>query len=207
MLSRGKKRKKFLQECCNTGLHAIFDFFSLSSLCFASRKDNMKTRSKVLQCYCFFFSLGSLKKMGVSSHFDFAARMRSSSSFPAMPVAGVICPSPLQRFHEASPPPSPNITIASHLPWISSCSIATAYSYSIPFPFLQGPHKVNPNLFARDGLIIALACLSLSHTLHRDNTALLLIRMQLFILYFIHLDSESWWSLVSLSKLKTAAFR
>ncbi|KAI9548039.1 hypothetical protein NQZ68_013057 [Dissostichus eleginoides] len=47
---------------------------------------------------------------------------------------------------------------------------------------LSSPHKVNPNLFARDGLIIALACLSPSSSPHRDNTALLLIHMQLFIL-------------------------
>lgn len=75
---------------------------------------------------------------------------------------GVLCPSPSQRFHGAWPPPSPNITTASHLLWILSRSIATAHSHSIPFPFLQGPHKVNPNLFAGDGLIITLACLSLS---------------------------------------------
>lgn len=147
-------------------------------------------------------------KMGVSCQFDVAVWIRPSSSFTAMPVAEGICPSPLQRFHEASPPPSPNITIASHPPWILSCSMATAHSHSIPFPFLQGPHKVNPNLFARDGLIIALACLSPCCTQHRDNRALLLIHMQPFTLYFIYLDSESQWSLVSQSKLKTAdAFR
>lgn len=137
------------------------------------------------------FSLGSLVKTGASSRFDFAIWIRSSSSSTAMPVAGVICPSPSQRFHEALLPPSPNITIASHLPWISSRSIATAHFHSIPFPFLQGPHKVNPNLFARDGLIIAPACLFLSRTLHRDNSALLLIHMQLFILYFIYLKTLS----------------
>lgn len=141
--------------------------------------------------------------MGMSSQFDVALWIRSS--FTAMQVAGVICPSPLQRFHEALLPSSPNITIASHLPWILSCSIATAHSHSIPFPFLQGPHKVNPNLFARDRLIIALACLSPSCTLHRENRALLLIHMQLFVLYFIYLHCESQWSLVSQSKLKTAA--
>lgn len=192
-LSRGKK-KKFFQECATLGNMLFFYLFSLSTFCFASRKDNMMT--------FLVFSLRSLMKMGVLCQFDVVVWVRFSSSCLAMPVAGVICPSPLQRFHEASPPPLPNITIASHLPWILSCSIATAHSHSIPFPFLQGPHKVNPNLFARDGLIIALACLSPSCTLHRDNRALLLIRMQLFILYFIYLDSESQWSLVSWSKLK-----
>lgn len=152
-----------------------------------------------------FFSLGSLMKMVVSFHFDVAIWIRFSSSFTAMPLARVICPSPSQRFHEALPLPSRNIAIASHLWRILSCSIATAHSHSIPFPFLQGPHKVNLNLFARNGLIIALVCLSPSHTLHRDNRALLLIHMQLFVLYFTYLDSESHWSLVSQSKLKTAA--
>lgn len=201
-----KKRRNLSRNIITLG--CILSFFLLLfifTFLFCIWKRQHDDTKQGLANFLVFFSLGSLMKMGVSTRFDAAVWIRSSSPFTAMPVAGVICPSPLQRFHEASPPPSPNITIASHLPWILSCSIATAHSHSIPFPFLQGPHKVNPNLFARDGLIIAPACLSPSSTLHRDNRALLLIRMQLFILYFIYLDSESQWSLVSRSKLKTAA--
>lgn len=36
MLSR--KNRNFLSACCNTGLHAIFDSFSLSSFCFPEEK-------------------------------------------------------------------------------------------------------------------------------------------------------------------------
>lgn len=145
-------------------------------------------------------------KMGSPSQFDVTIWIRSSSSVTATPVARVICSSPSQRFREASSPPSPNFTSAAHLPWILYCS-AQRQHILIPFPFpsLQGPHKVNPNLFARDGLIITPACLSLSHTVHRDN------RPRLLILYaavrtVFHLDSlESLWSLVSQSELKTAS--
>lgn len=183
-----EKRGRFLQESYNTGLRGggFLDFFSLSRSCFESRKDNIMIWSQKLHySMVLFFSLQSLTETRVSSQFDLSVWVRSS--FTAMPLAGVILPSPIQGLHEVVQPTSPNITIASHLPWILSCSIATAHSHSIPFPFLQGPHKVNPNLFARDGLIITLTCLA-SCSLHRDNRVLLLIHMLLFALYFIYLD-------------------
>lgn len=212
-LIRKKEKNSPLVICCQGktrtfSVHVItlgYMLFLTSFPCQASvlhlkKKDKMMTWSKVPRCYCFFCR--SLMKSWVSCQFWRCCLYKIPLLSEATPLVRVICPSPLRRFHEAVLPPSPNITIASHLPWILSCSIATAHSHSIPFPFLQGPHKVNPNLFARDGLIMAVVCLSSSCTLHRDNRALLLIHMQLFILYFIYLDSELWWSLGSQSKLK-----
>lgn len=177
MLSRKKKEKR---NGITLGCMLDFVFLLLSIFCFAFGKTTVWHEAR--QSYFVFLSGHWWKWKSCQSAVVIWIRTPSSST--AMPVAEVICPSPLERFHEALPPPSPHITIASHLLWILSCSITTAHSHSIPFPFLQGPHKVNHNLFARDGLIIALACLSPSCALHRDNRALLLIRMQLVILVF-----------------------
>lgn len=188
MYCQRKKEGDFSRNLITLGyvVGVFLDFFSLSRSCFESRKDNIMIWSQKLHySMVLFFSLQSLTETRVSSQFDLSVWVRSS--FTAMPLAGVIRPSPIQGLHEVVQPTSPNITIASHLPWILSCSIATAHSHSIPFPFLQGPHKVNPNLFARDGLIITLTCLA-SRSLHRDNRVLLLIHMLLFALYFIYLD-------------------
>lgn len=208
MYCQGKKERDFSRNLITLGyvVGGFWTSFLCQDLVLKTRKDNIMTWSmKLHYSMVLFFSLQSLTETRVSSQFDLSVWVRSS--FTAMPLAGVICPSPIQGLHEVVQPTSPNITIASHLPWILSCSIATAHSHSIPFPFLQGPHKVNPNLFARDGLIITLTCLA-SRSLHRDNRALLLIHMQLFALYFIYLDSKSYRSLLSQRKLKTAtAFR
>lgn len=188
MLSRGTKARNY-RSVRTLGCMHFSDLFLLSSFCFASCKDSMMTRSNGLQC---FFS--------VLCQFDVAAWIRSSSPFAAMPLTGVVCPSPLQRFHEASLPAS----FTWHYHRVSSrVNIIPQQQQRrilIPFsvPSFKALTKSAPIYSRGDGLIIAPACLS-------PSRALLLIGMQLFLQYFIRLDSESQWSLVSQSTLENSS--
>lgn len=59
-----RKNNDFLSACYNTGLRAIFDFFSLSSLCFAKRQNDDTRRGPTV---LLFFLQVTDKTVGVMS--------------------------------------------------------------------------------------------------------------------------------------------
>lgn len=140
MLSRKKKEKR---NGITLGCMLDFVFLLLSIFCFAFGKTTVWHEAR--QSYFVFLSGHWWKWKSCQS--DVVIWIRTPSSSTAMPVAEVICPSPLERFHEAS--------LTSHYHRLSSSmntilqhNDSTFSFHSISFP--SRPSQSQPQ-FIREG--------------------------------------------------------